>query len=232
MLLQRQRISESQLMDQQTRRILHDEILPELHTIMLSLSEGKEFKESSSTPAIKALSALHHQIADLLHKLPKTTSPQVAKSGLVGAIRHMIDDDYENQFHTVNLTVSPIAESKASEVPLLTAEVLFYATREALRNAADHGGGGTLAQPVNVEIAVTWQEGLKIVITDDGVGLEKSIQGQLDHQPKTGKGQGLALHSTMMAVIGGSLMVESRPGQSTSIILELPAESWQFFRYP
>jgi signal transduction histidine kinase len=110
--------------------------------------------------------------------------------------------------------------------------VLFYATREALRNAADHGGGGTLAQPVNVEIAVIWQEGLKIVITDDGVGLEKSIQGHVDHQPKTGKGQGLALHSTMMAVIGGSLMVESRPGQSTSIILELPAESWQFFRYP
>lgn len=231
MLLQRQRITESQLLDQQTRRILHDEVLPELHTIMLNLGERNEAGKSGPTPAIKALSALHHQIADLLHKLPRTTSPQVARSGLIGAIRHMIEVDFQNQFHAVNLVISPIAEAKAGEIPLLTAEVLFYATREALRNAADHGRGDILDQPVSVEIGVTWQEGLKILITDDGVGLEKPTHGHADHQPKDGKGQGLALHSTMMAVIGGSLVIESTPGKSTSISLELPVESWQIFNY-
>jgi chemotaxis protein histidine kinase CheA len=40
----------------------------------------------------------------------------------------------------------------------------------------------------------------------------------------------LALHSTMMAVIGGFLSVESAPGQYTRITLELPEsarQSWE-----
>ena len=225
MLLQRQRISESQLMDQQTRRILHDEVLPQLHTIMLILREEEGGLENSSTPAIKALGEVHHQIADLLHHIPKTTSHHIAQSGLIGAIRHLIDADFRNQFHSVNLEISTQAEAKAREVPILTAEVLFYATREALRNAADHGRGEATDQPVCVEISVAWQKGLKITVTDDGIGLEKSKQERVYQQHKIGKGQGLALHSTMMAVIGGSLVVESAPGKSTSIILELPVES-------
>lgn len=39
-------------------------------------------------------------------------------------------------------------------------------------------------------------------------------------------GHGLALHSTMMAVIGGFLKVESAPGQHTRVILELPETAW------
>jgi signal transduction histidine kinase len=40
-------------------------------------------------------------------------------------------------------------------------------------------------------------------------------------------GHGLALHSTMMAVIGGSMTVESAPGQHTRITLEVPELAWQ-----
>lgn len=36
--------------------------------------------------------------------------------------------------------------------------------------------------------------------------------------------QGLALHSTLMAVIGGSLALSSQPGQRTCLALELPRE--------
>lgn len=228
MLLQRQRISESQLMDQQTRRILHDEVLPQIHTIMLNLSDKKEIRENT-TPAIKALSALHHQTADLLHNLPKTTSQEVARSGLIGAIRQMVEVDFQNHFRSANLIVSEETEQKAREVPLLAAEVLFYATREAIRNAADHGRDESSDQPVSLDIAVSWQEGLNIMVTDDGVGLEGSIKGSIDQLPSMSKGHGLALHSTMMAVVGGSLVIESTPGKSTSITLDLPIESWQIF---
>lgn len=229
MLLQRQRISESQLMDQQTRRILHDDVLPQLHTIMLNLSDNKGTRENNTTPAIKALSDLHHQIADLLHNLPKTTSPEVARSGLIGAINQMVEVDFQNDFQAVNLDVSPQAEQKAREIPLLAAEVLFYATRESLRNAAHHGSDKASDQQVSVDITVTWQAGLNIIVTDDGIGLKTPMRGEKDHLPSSGKGQGLALHSTMMAVIGGSLVIESTPGKATSIILDLPMESWQIF---
>ncbi len=36
--LQRERLVESRLIDQQTRRMLHDEVLPELHSVLLGLS--------------------------------------------------------------------------------------------------------------------------------------------------------------------------------------------------
>ena len=36
--LQRQRLAENQLLDRQTRRALHDEVLPQLHTALLTLS--------------------------------------------------------------------------------------------------------------------------------------------------------------------------------------------------
>ncbi len=231
MLLQRQRISESQVLDQQTRRVLHDEVLPQLHAIMLNLREEKETTDDHSATTIKALSALHHQIADLLHKLPRTTSPEVAQSGLIGAIRQMIENDFQNSFEHMTLFISPEAEQKTRDIPVLTAEVLFYATREALRNAASHGRNEESDPPLSANINITWQEGLKIVVEDNGVGLGRSMQGQLDHLQSIGKGQGLALHSTMMAVIGGSLAIESAPGKSTSIILDLPKESWQVFNH-
>ena len=42
-----------------------------------------------------------------------------------------------------------------------------------------------------------------------------------------GSGQGLTLHSTLMAVIGGSLTVSSHPGQYTRLRLELPGSAWK-----
>jgi nitrogen-specific signal transduction histidine kinase len=41
---------------------------------------------------------------------------------------------------------------------------------------------------------------------------------------QTGSGQGLALHSTLLAVIGGSLSVESEVGAYTRVRIYLPGE--------
>ena len=38
-----------------------------------------------------------------------------------------------------------------------------------------------------------------------------------------GAGQGLALHSTLLAVVGGSLTIDSQPGMFTRVTLWLPA---------
>jgi len=42
-----------------------------------------------------------------------------------------------------------------------------------------------------------------------------------------GSGQGLALHSTLLAVVGGTLAVESLPGAYTRILLTLPPAAGQ-----
>ena len=57
---------------------------------------------------------------------------------------------------------------------------------------------------------------LRLVIEDDGVGMRAAPQAG------EGGGQGLPLHGTMMAVIGGTLTPETREGGGTRVVLGLP----------
>jgi signal transduction histidine kinase len=135
--------------------------------------------------------------------------------GLVAALRRAVDDDLGRAFDEVVWLVEPEAEEKAWGIPALNAEVLFYAAREAIRNAAHHARADA-AGPLHLQITIAWRDGLEIAIEDNGVGLgaPPSANG--------GSGQGLALHSTMMAVAGGTLAVESAPSSGTRVTLTLP----------
>jgi nitrate/nitrite-specific signal transduction histidine kinase len=59
--------------------------------------------------------------------------------------------------------------------------------------------------------------GLKIVIGDDGVGRQLT-------RTSTESGSGLMFHSTMLAVIGGTLSVEDRLGGGTRVVIEVATD--------
>ena len=99
--------------------------------------------------------------------------------------------------------------------PALLKKVVYAAAREAIRNAAKHGRGGDKARALHLYVNAEWREGLLLEIQDDGVGIVTS----------NGSGQGLQLHSTMMAVIGGSLNL-AREGDKTRVVLSLPPGAW------
>jgi signal transduction histidine kinase len=216
MALQRQRLAASQVLDRRARRALHDDVLPRLHAAMLALSSGGPDEEGDP---ITLLSDVHRHISDLLHDMPTSTAPEVARLGLVGALQLAVDEELGGAFDTVDWQVAPEAEQKARRIPSLTAEVLFYAAREAVRNAARHARDADAAHPLRLRLAITWRDGLHILIEDNGVGLETT------RAPDGEGGQGLALHSTMMAVVGGSLAVESVPGTYTRVSLMLPRQA-------
>ncbi len=214
MALQRQRLAESQVLDQQTRRVLHDEVLPGLHAALLMVG-GTE----PSSEVVSLLSDTHHRIADLLHAMPTAAVPEVARLGLVGALHQAVDRELGSAFDEVVWEVLPEAEQRARSIPPLTAEVLFYAAREAIRNAARYGRDHDRVAPFHLRLGMIWRDGLELTIEDDGVGMGGA-------SPADGNsGQGLALHTTMMAVIGGTLAVESIPGVYTRVTLTLPRES-------
>jgi signal transduction histidine kinase len=211
MRLQRERLAESQLLDRRARRVLHDDVLPRLHTAMLSLSGAN----GASTDELTMLADVHSRISDLLHEMPTSTAPEVSRFGLVGALRKVVSEELGSAFDGVTWQLDPAAERDAQAISNLTAEVLFYAAREAIRNAARHGRGGDPARALHLCITLIQHDGLELHVEDDGVGLSAA-------QSIGASGQGLALHGTMMAVVGGTLAVESAPGQYTRVVLALP----------
>jgi signal transduction histidine kinase len=169
------------------------------------------------------LADVHRQIANLLHAMPATAAPEVTKLGLIGALRQAVDGELASAFDGVSWRVEPGAEDAAGAIPGLSAEVAFYAAREAIRNAARYGRNGELSRPLHLAVSVARRHqdgvrgsGLEIAIEDDGVGIGATGASA------EGSGQGLGLHGTMMAVIGGALTAESVPGAYTRITLALP----------
>lgn len=228
MSLQRQRLAESQLLDRRARRVIHDDVLPTLHSALLSLNDS-DFRSLSKTSEVLSavlsqLSSAHHQLADLLRELPAVTAPEVARLGLTGALRQVVEGELKEAFDSVRWAIDPEAESRTGSLSPLTAEVVFYAAREALRNAARYGRAEA-SQTLHLQIEVRWQDGgdsqsrLTVTIEDDGVGVDP------ERGMSYGAGQGLALHSTMMAVLGGTLSVESEPGSYTRVVLALPVHN-------
>ena len=216
MALQRQRLAESQVLDRQTRRVLHDDVLPRLHAAMLALASGQE--GGPARESVTLLGEVHRDIADLLRALPSATVPDLARLGLLGALRQLVDGELAGAFDAVDWRVEPAADAMAEALPPLAAQALFGAAREAIRNAARHGRDQA-GRPLRLSIGVDSRDGLALVIEDDGVGLGAS------HPRGEGSGQGLALHSTMMAIVGGALTVERPPGVGTRVVLTLPLET-------
>ncbi len=210
MELQRQRLAQTQIIDQQTRRVLHDDILPNLQAAMIALSSTSADNQNSQAMAL--MSDAHRQISDLLHDMPTTSAPEVARIGLVKALRRAIEDELPHAFDTISWQITPEAEEKTAEIPTLSAEVIFYATREAIRNAAKHGRGEDGKRPLNLTVKIEWNEALTITVRDDGVGMGNTSS-------TNDSGHGLALHTTMMAVIGGEITIDSHQGQYTQVLL-------------
>ena len=78
------------------------------------------------------------------------------------------------------------------------------------------GRGDQKTRELHLCVRAMWHEGLTLEIQDDGVGLPASLNGD---------GQGLELHSTMMAVVGGALTMERASGK-TVVRLALPMTAW------
>jgi signal transduction histidine kinase len=216
--LQRERLAESQILDRQARRVLHDDVLPRLHTAMLTLSAERNGGRPSAQDAAAQIAEVHAEIAELLRRLPISAAPQVARLGLIGSLQQEVTNNLPTDVEDVVWHVEPEAQAAALAISPLAAEVLFGAGREAIRNAARYGRGEDASRPLRVAVSLQSHDGLTLIVEDDGVGTARATASP------EGSGQGLALHSTLMAVIGGTLSVESAPDQYTRVVLWLPGD--------
>jgi signal transduction histidine kinase len=193
MALQRDRMAQTQLLDQRTRRVLHDEVLPLIHTAMLTVSAGQD-----RGVALQRLSEAHAQISALLRDLPAATTPDVARLGPLAALRKAVEGEFGSAFEAVTWEVDQDAERAAASLPSLRAETLYFAGRELVRNAARHARRED-GESVSLLIVARCADGrLELTVEDNGSGWDAVVP----------PGHGLELHTALMAIAGGSLSVE------------------------
>jgi signal transduction histidine kinase len=215
--LERERLAESRVLDQNARRILHDDVLPRLHTAMLQLDGGQAASDGSPTAVVALLGQIHHQLAHLLTALPTSIAPEVDRLGFVNALRQVVEGELANSFDEVTWHLEPAAVEVVAGSPRFAGDVLFCAAREALRNAARHARGGDLARPLRADVCLTWAgDHVQLAVEDDGVGFGNGAKSTL------GGGQGLAVHSTLLTIVGGTLTIQPSQASGTRVALSLP----------
>jgi signal transduction histidine kinase len=200
MRLLRQRLGQVKVLESQGRRTLHDQVLPRLHTAILQLSARRD--DPAVREAVAELTAAHREISDLMHDVTSSVPHGLAQQGLAVALRGLVDQEFAGDFQAVDWQVSAEAAREAGKLAPFVAEVVYFAARELVRNAASHGRGGDQSRPLRLTVRIEVAGELRLLVEDNGVGLAES-QGE----PTAGSGSGLRFHSTMLAAVGGRLEV-------------------------
>jgi len=215
MELQRARWTQATVLAGRVRRLLHDDVLPHVHAAMLTVAGLRAGPEGVS--AATQLAEVHALISGVLRETPREV-PDLEKMGLLAALEAEVRRA-RGLFDEVSWSASEQARGRAKLIVEPAAEVLFCAAREAIRNAAAHGRGGDPRRKLSLAVNMDCDREFTVTIADDGVGLHRDEEATRDGP---GAGQGLMLHSTMMAVVGGRMWIESSQEAGTRVTLALP----------
>lgn len=208
MNLQRQGQIVERMLDLRTRRALHDDILPTLHLAALSASQQPQNQQ-----VVELITEAHLQLSTIIRQ---AVQRGIARSEQWAAdLKQMIEGEFSELFDCITWQIAPALPTLTDEMY----DVLFPAVKEIVRNAATHGRTPHNLNPLHLTIQIQCQENvLCIQILDDGVGFHHSTAAS-----HIG-GNGLALHSTLLAIMGGNTSLETQIGKGTQVTITLPMQ--------
>jgi signal transduction histidine kinase/ligand-binding sensor domain-containing protein len=192
---------------------LHDDLSSSLSRISILSELGRRRVADSQAPEATILD----QIGETARELIEATSDIVwaidTRRGdlesLLARIRRFAGDLLEARGVSVQCAGPP----RAAEIPLRPEmkRELYLVLKEALHNAGKHAQ----AQKVWIEVATTGRD-LVAEVRDDGVGFAADAASGNGHS-----GNGLRNLRERAARLGGTLAVDSAPGQGTRVRLSL-----------
>jgi signal transduction histidine kinase len=214
-------IEMQQVVQEERARIageLHDTVAQVLYSIGLNLDwcmaktdAGSELRErlaSLRRLAGGGIREIRQSIFDL--------APPTMERGLLDALRNMAVDDRAHGF--------VLRVQASQEMPRLgeKEEIEVYrVVQEALVNVRKHA----LAANVWIHVFATGGD-FYVIVEDDGVGMTEEDDSGAGMSEEAGDevatGFGLANMRRRAAALGGTLTVESRSGEGTRIMLEVP----------
>ena len=131
--------------------------------------------------------------------------------GLVPTLQRFVADYKEFLGSEISLEATNIPEALSGDQQL----ALFRIIQEALRNVRKHAG----ASAVTVRLSGA-AESVQVVVTDNGTGFDPNAA-----RTEFSNGAGLPGMRERAALVGASLTITSRPGQGTTVTVDMPVGS-------
>jgi NarL family two-component system sensor histidine kinase LiaS len=184
-------------------RDLHDSVKQQVFATSLQIAAARNMISRNPGSAAEHLGQaddLVRQAQRELNVLIHEMRPAALEDrGLAAAIR-----EYANSWSKGSEIPAEFRVRGEREIPLEVEQSLFRIVQEALANAARHSG----ASKVEVDLIYT-TDSVTLRVTDDGSGFD----------PKQPPGDGFGLQSMpgRLAALGGSVSVESQPGEGTRV---------------
>ena len=191
------------------RRDLHDGLGPTLAGVALQLDVARSLLRQDPTAAEKVLDGLVGQvktgIADIRRLIDDLRPPVLDQHGLVYAITEGTAN-LNGRSADNGLTVTVDAGGNFRGLPPATEVTAFRIVMEAVTNASRH------AKATHCAVHLAVDRALEVRVEDDGCGVAAG------HVP----GVGLASMCERASEVGGTCVVETRPGGGTVVRASLP----------
>ncbi|WP_240695871.1 sensor histidine kinase [Candidatus Chloroploca sp. Khr17] len=205
---------EQAITEERTRiaRDLHDGVAQSLAFLRMRIALWEDWLDqeperlAEEFASVKA--TLRRQIEELRRAIFALRPMELSQLGFVAALRRFVADFAGQQDWELQLELSNLPP----DLPHVLELAAFRFVQEALNNAAKHAA----AQHIAVMLKIV-DNGLQIVVRDDGVGFDPGAQAE-----QSGPHLGLRQMRERAAVLDGRLTILSRPGEGTEIRAWLP----------
>ncbi len=202
-----------QAQEEERRRIsleLHDQLGQELALLSIRIEQLKQKAPESQAQLGEQLQELGEKSKEIASRVQTLSHqlhpPQLVHLGLVAASRslcHEVSESTDIQIDFSHLDVS-------RSIPQEVSTCLYRVLQESLTNVVKHSG----AKTAQVELAGSPSE-IQLEILDSGVVFDPESTGSRG-------GLGLISMRERLSLLGGELLIESRPSGNTWIKARLP----------
>jgi PAS domain S-box-containing protein len=190
-------------------RELHDEFGQLLAAVTMHLHAARAIAGSAAQPSLDECADLLKRAGEQVRSLALELRPAILETaGLDGTLRWLANQ------HQQRTGISFEVAGEAGRVPPDVAIACFRVAQESLTNVVRH------SQARHVSIRLSWEDGhLHLETRDDGVGFDvaRTVEGAAQ-----GGHLGLVGMRERVQILGGTLRIDSRPGEGTRIAVSFP----------
>jgi len=207
----KQIIKENAVTEERRRlaRELHDSVTQSLYSLSLFAEtacqhmKNKEYESlNECLPEIKNIAQA--SLKEMRHFLYCLRPSVLEEEGLVNALQHRLDAVEQRSGIKGRLIVI-----NKGELTPLQEDCLFGMAQEALNNSLKHAGASEVKIILSIE-----QDWIEMKVSDNGIGFEP--EGELKNS-----GIGLTSIKERAEKLGGTLDIESSPGNGTKILVRI-----------